>query len=150
MNRVSYLLAPVLCVVIFVGCSSTPKEDPLAFCQKFLEVASPDAPLNNFDFDEPNSVTIAEQDLTSFAEMAPTSISEEAQTVANLYKAILQSLVSVSANERPNALLQFQTDMDEASSSVEALSTYGRTECGVVFKEDNPVPVAPIPLDLNN
>ncbi len=95
-------------MAIVVGCSSNPQEDPLAFCQKFLDIASPDAPLNNFDFDEPNSVTLAGEDLTSFAEIAPAAISEEVTTVTNLYIAILQALVSVSANDRPSALLQFQ------------------------------------------
>ena len=150
MIRVYHFLKIVLCVAIVVGCSSTPQEDPLAFCQKFLDIASADAPLNNFDFDEPNSVTLAGEDLTSFAEIAPAAISEEVTTVTNLYIAILQALVSVSANDIPSALLQFQKDIDDASSSIEALSIYGRNECGVVFKEDNPIPVAPIPLDLNN
>ncbi|MBB33775.1 MAG: hypothetical protein CL455_09020 [Acidimicrobiaceae bacterium] len=150
MIRISHFLSIVLFVAIVVGCSSNPQEDPLAFCQKFLDIASPNAPVNNFDFDEPNTVTLAGEDLTSFAEMAPATISEEATTVTNLYISILQALVSVSANDRPSALLQFQKDIDNASSSIEALSIYGRNECGVVFKEDNPVPVAPIPLDLNN
>ena len=150
MIRISHFLRIVLCLSIVVGCSSNPQEDPLAFCQKFLDIASPDAPLSNFDFDKPNSVTLAGEDLTSFAEMAPAAISEEVTTVTNLYIAILQALVSVSANDRPNALLQFQEDIDGASSSIETLSIYGRNECGVIFKEDNPVPVAPIPLDLNN
>ena len=29
-------------MAIVVGCSSNPQEDPLAFCQKFLDIASPD------------------------------------------------------------------------------------------------------------
>ena len=45
-------------MVIVVGCSSDPQEDPLAFCQKFLDIASPDAPLNSFDFDEERSTNL--------------------------------------------------------------------------------------------
>ncbi|HJM28460.1 MAG TPA: hypothetical protein QF776_02185 [Acidimicrobiales bacterium] len=150
MPRIPSLLVALILVSFFSSCSSEIEEDPLAFCEKFIEITSPEAPLNNFDFDDPESVSLAVADLTSLTSIPPDSIAEQARTVVNLYKAILETLVSVSPNDRPSALQKFQSDIDQASSSIEALAAYGTNDCGIIFTEDNLVPVAPIPLDLNN
>ena len=150
MDNIFWPIGLILATFMVMGCTTNSQEDPLAFCKRFLEVTSPEAPLSNFDFDNPESISRAEKDLSDLVSIAPAQIVEDAQIVANLYTAILQTLVSVSTSDRAGTLQQFQTDIDRALPSIEALSSYGSLKCGVIYEEESPVPTVPIPLDLNN
>ena len=41
-----------LVVSLTFACSGEETSDPLAFCENFITVAAPDAPLNTFDFNK--------------------------------------------------------------------------------------------------
>tara|TARA_Y100000590_G_C15364070_1_gene880040 strand:- start:201 stop:638 length:438 start_codon:yes stop_codon:yes gene_type:complete len=145
MRRYLWAAALLFLGIALQSCSSEVKEDPLAFCEKLLAIASPEAPLNTYDFDNAESITQALDDLKALALNPPDEIFEETLAVTNLFEAILKTLVSVSPNDRPDALQQFQVDIDETKDSTTTLVTYAVTECGVIFDGVEPEPITPNP-----
>lgn len=145
-----FICATLLLLHLSAACSQETPIDPLAFCENFIEVAQPNAPLNNFEFNNTESVEKAIQDLQELIKEPPDEIAESAEEVVDLYIEILNALVASAPDDRPTALLEFQNKIDESIGSIEELENYGESVCGIDFETESPIPTTEIPLDLNN
>tara|TARA_B100000676_G_C18076443_1_gene847948 strand:+ start:2531 stop:2977 length:447 start_codon:yes stop_codon:yes gene_type:complete len=145
-----HLFAIALVISLTFACSGEETSDPLAFCEKFITVAAPDSPLNNFDFNNAESVEKAIMDLKVLSTDPPAAIAQNTNEVVDLYKSILEALVASAPDDRPMILLEFQNEINESISSIESLENYGETVCGIDFDEESPATTSEIPLDLNN
>ena len=145
-----YIFSALFVISITFGCSSNGPVDPLVFCEKFIDIAGPDAPLNNYEFNNPTSVDQAIQDLEELATEPPDQIAASTKIVVDLYKEILEALVSSSPDDRPTVLLEFQAEINEQLIAIEELENYGQSVCGINFEAESPTPSIEIPLDLND
>ena len=145
-----HIFSALFVILITFGCSSNDPIDPLVFCEKFIDIAGPEAPLNNYEFNNPTSVDQAIQDLEELATQPPDQIAASTKIVVDLYKEILEALVSSSPDDRPTVLLQFQDKINEQLIAIEELETYGQSVCGINFEAESPTPATEIPLDLND
>ena len=128
------------------SCSEDPAEGVSSnFCKKLGILASPDSPLTNLTFDNPQLVSQTTADLIELASEAPSSISNETEAVVSLYEDILSKLVSVSPAQRTAELRKFQEELDGVTTAARALELYGETECGLVFLSPFEKSSAPIP-----
>jgi len=132
------------------ACSGEETSDPLAFCENFITVAAPDAPLNTFDFNNAQSIEKAIIDLEILSTDPPEAIAQSTSQVVDLYKGILEALVASAPDDRPMVLLEFQDEINESISSIQSLENFGETVCGIDFDEELPAVTPESPLDLNN
>ena len=139
-----------LVVSLTFACSGEETSDPLAFCENFITVAAPDAPLNTFDFNNAESIEKAIIDLEILSTDPPEAIAQSTSQVVDLYRGILEALVASAPDDRPMVLLEFQDEINGSISSIESLENYGETICGIDFDEKLPQITPEIPLDLNN
>ena len=94
MFRHIYIIA--LVVSLTFACSGEETSDPLAFCENFITVAAPDAPLNTFDFNNAESIEKAIIDLEILSTDPPEAIAQDTSQVVDLYRGILEALVALS------------------------------------------------------
>ncbi|MBT94618.1 MAG: hypothetical protein CL431_01450 [Acidimicrobiaceae bacterium] len=145
-----FICATLLLLHLPAGCTQETPTDPLAFCANFIEVAQPNAPLNNYGFNNIESVEKAIQDLQKLMKEPPDEIAESAEKVVNLYIEILDALLASSPDNRPTVLLEFQNKINDSIGSIEDFEDYGESVCGIDFETESQFPTTEIPLDLNN
>ena len=84
-----HIFSALFVILITFGCSSNDPVDPLVFCEKFIDIAGPDAPLNNYEFNNPTSVDQAIQDLEELATEPPDQIAPSTKIVVDLYLSLI-------------------------------------------------------------
>ena len=140
----------LIAITSFTCSSDSVEENSSSFCKALEILANPNSSLGNLDFDNPISVNKTVADLLELGEIAPSSISDDAQSVASLYEDILLKLVSVSPNQRTNELRKFQDELDGVTTAARALESYGEIECALIFTSPFEPTTTPTPSEIQD
>ncbi len=135
-------------VVVIAGCSGTEPDDPAAFCAAMVDAAQRRSPVSGLDLQDPTSVEAAIAELATISAVAPSDVAADADAVARVYRAILETLVATAPGARPEVLRGFQEDFDTVSPAAARLQQYAEATCGVTFAPPPEPTPSPTPLDI--
>jgi hypothetical protein len=140
--------ALVAVVLIGSACGSDETEDTAPFCAALAAASGPTGSVRSVDLDAASSVEVAADALSVLVADAPEEIRDDATTVAEVYRQVIEALSTAPAPARDDVLVELQPLLDEAREPTARFNAYAERTCGISL--DAPQEAVPTPTPVTS